>query len=73
MSGTPVIMKRTSMPLAAAVHIAVISGSSGTKYGDWIQMRSCALVSAVMNTSRMVLNVVCTLECSTWTGVPSCR
>ena len=36
-------------------------------------MRSRALVSAVMNTSRLVLNVVCTLECSTWTGMPSCR
>ena len=45
----------------------------GTKYGDWIQARSRAVVSATTKTSRMVGKGVDTLEWRTCTGIPSPR
>ena len=51
--------------------MAVSNGSSGTKYGDWIQARSRAVVSATTKTSRMVGKGVDTLEWRTCTGIPS--
>jgi len=48
LSGTPVIMKRTSTPLRAALIIVSYSPTSGTKYGDWIHTRLAALPTASM-------------------------